>query len=143
MNCLKDGHTYTHCKEAMMCPYCSGAHPADSCELKGKMTSNCTTCARVKKTKDSNLDLRTLFSTTPKDLSHSPLDPTCPARVAEKLAKAAEALSKSTTHALAPALAGTRPSTQPQPQPRLAPAPALPAATADTLEEDTAMVVSS
>lgn len=102
MNCLKKGHTSTHCKEDMMCPYSSNAHPADSCELKGNMTSNFTAFARLKKSTNSNLDLKTLFSITPKDLSHSPLDPTCPTRVAEKLARAAAALGKSPPQAPPP-----------------------------------------
>lgn len=90
MNCLKEGHTSTFCKEAMMCPYCAEAHPADKCAFKGMMTSNCTACARKKKTAEPTTDLKTLFSTTPKDLRHSPLDPTCPARVAEKVARVSQ-----------------------------------------------------
>lgn len=51
------------------------------------MTSNCTACAREKKTAEPSTDLKVLFSATPKKLRHSPLDPTCPTWVAEKLAK--------------------------------------------------------
>lgn len=90
MNCLKEGHTSTFCKESMMCPYCAEAHPADKCEFKGMMTSNCTACAQRKKTADPTVDLKQLFSNTPKELRHSPLDPTCPARVAEKVARVNE-----------------------------------------------------
>lgn len=96
MNSLKDGHTSTHCTEDMMCPYCSENHPAASCELSGRMTSNCTACARQRVKTNNDLDLKTLFSKSPKDLSHSPLDPTCPARVAEKQARAVAALGKPT-----------------------------------------------
>lgn len=139
MNCIKDGHTSTHCKEPMMCPYCAGDHPADSCELKGMMTSNCTSCARSSKSKDSTLDLKLLFSTTPKSLSHSPLHPTCPSRVAEKLARAAESLHKSTTN-------HPGQSTPPgggQPSKASAPAGATPptASTAANEEEDASMVL--
>lgn len=95
MNCLKEGHTSTYCKEAMMCPYFAEAHPAEQCKFKGMMTSNCTGCARKKKTAEPSTDLTLLFSTTPKELRHSPLDPTCPARVAEKLAKVSKNLNVS------------------------------------------------
>lgn len=91
MNCLKEGHTSTFCKETMMCPYCAEAHPADQCKYKGMMTSNCTACARRKKATDPTTDLKQLFSTTPRELRHSPLDPTCPARVAEKVARVNQA----------------------------------------------------
>lgn len=43
------------------------------------------------KAADDNLDLPTLFSTTPLILRHSPLDPTCPARIAQAVEKAKQA----------------------------------------------------
>lgn len=93
MNCLMDGHTSNHCKEEMMCPYCAGTHAADRCEQKGKMTSRCTACARAIKAKAQDTDLEALFSTAPVHLHHSPLDPTCPTRLAMKKAEAAKALA--------------------------------------------------
>lgn len=93
MNCLQEGHTSHHCKAAVMCPYCADAHHADTCSFRGKTTSNCTACARKMKTTDPSVDLQTVFSTTPVALRHSPLDPTCPARIAlgvERAKKAAE-----------------------------------------------------
>lgn len=139
MNCLQEGHTSTHCKETMMCPYCSDAHPADACELKGKTTSNCTACARLKKSTNSDLDLKLLFSTTPKDLSHSPLDPTCPTRVAEKLARAAAASGKSPSQAPNRPTEGTN--VTPQRQIGRAPAHSHQETAARPLNKDTAMVV--
>lgn len=91
MNCLQEGHITRYCKEPLMCPFCSGPHPADSCEFHGKMTSNCTACARHAQRQDESVDLRQLFSETPRHLRHSPLDPTCPARLASKTVKAAAA----------------------------------------------------
>lgn len=96
MNCLQDGHTSNHCKAELMCPYCAEEHPADKCELKCLMTSNCTACARALKLKEPETDLGELFSTTPANLSHSPLDPTCPTRVAQKRAEVTKAISKTT-----------------------------------------------
>lgn len=81
----------------MMCPYCAGAHAADRCVHKGKMTSNCTACARAIQSKTPETDLEALFSTTPVHLHHSPLDPTCPTRIAKKKADAAMALASTTT----------------------------------------------
>lgn len=77
MNCLLNGHTSKHCKETGMCLYCASNQPADSCEIKGTMTSNCTAGARHLKKNN-----KALFSATPASLHHSPLDPTCPTRIA-------------------------------------------------------------
>lgn len=97
MNCLEEGHASHHCKGAMMCPYCAADHAADKRELRGKTTSNCTSCARaiLKKTPDTNLKI--LFSTTPVHLHHSPLDPTCPTRLEAKKQEAAKAALASKT----------------------------------------------
>lgn len=91
MNCLKDGHITKYCKDQLMCPYCSGPHSAESCELHGKMTTNCTACARHAQRADPSVDLVSLFSEAPRYLRHSPLDPTCPARLAEKKSRVQEA----------------------------------------------------
>lgn len=96
MNCLGEGHTLNHCKADMMCLYCAGDHPADKCELRSKMTSNCTACARALKTADQTTDLKTLFSKTPVHLHHSPLDPTCPARINSKRQQATQEVGKVT-----------------------------------------------
>lgn len=88
MNCLQDGHSSKYCKTQVMCPYCAKAHHADTCSLKGKTTSNCTSCARRMKSSDPTLDLTTFFSTTPLVLRHSPLNPTCPAWIAHGVEKA-------------------------------------------------------
>lgn len=77
-----------------MCPYCYNAHPEDLGEFKGMMTPNCTACARPRKSTDKTIDLKTLLSTTPKELRHSRLDPTRPARVAGKVAQAEATLNK-------------------------------------------------
>lgn len=84
MNCLEKGHTSNHYKAAMMCPYCADEHPEDKCELRARMKSNCTTCAREHKATNQGADLNLLSSTTPIHLHHSPLDPTCPTRLAIK-----------------------------------------------------------
>lgn len=86
MNCLKDGHVTRYCKEKVMCPYCSEDHTAHSCSLHGKMTANCTACARHTQSLDPNADLKTLFFEAHRHMRHSPLDPTCPARLASKKA---------------------------------------------------------
>lgn len=91
LNCLKDGHITRYCKDAVMCPYCAGSHTAESCDQHGKMTTNCTACARHARQGDPTVDLAQLFSEAPRHLRHSPLDPTCPARLADKKAKAAAA----------------------------------------------------
>lgn len=91
MNCLQDGHTSNHCKADPLCPYCAKGHPADQCELKGTRMSNCTACARALKLNQPETHMGELFSTTPANLSHSPLDPTCPTRVAQKRAEATKA----------------------------------------------------
>lgn len=85
MNCLKEGHITKYCTEAVMCPYCAGDHVAETCDLHGKIPSNCTACARHAKRLDPSTDLQQLFSETPRHLRHSPLDPTCPAMIASKL----------------------------------------------------------
>lgn len=90
MKCLKDGHVTKYCKENVMCPYCSASPTAESCDLHGKMTTNCTACARHAQQTDPSIDLVSLFAEAPRHLRHSPLDPTCPARLAEKKAKAQE-----------------------------------------------------
>lgn len=97
MNCLKDGHITRYCKETLMCPYCSEAHSADSCELHGKMTTNCTACARHTLQLDPSTNLKQLFAEAPRHLRHSPLDPTCPARIAGKVAQAAAAIKQRPT----------------------------------------------
>lgn len=100
MNCLAEGHTLSHCKAEIMCPYCASQHPAEQCELRGKTTSNFTACARALKTADKTVDLKLLFSTTPVQLHHSPLDPKCPTRLAIKKnesLKAAAATTEPTT----------------------------------------------
>lgn len=61
MNCLQDGHTSSHCKADIMCPYCAGTHAADKCEHKGKLMSNCTACARAIKKATPDTDLEALF----------------------------------------------------------------------------------
>lgn len=62
MNCLQDGHTSKHCKEPGLCPYCAENHPADTCELKGKMTSTVPlahdTARRSTRRSTSKLSLR-------------------------------------------------------------------------------------
>lgn len=141
MNCLQDGHTSNHCKANLMCPYCAEEHPADKCELKGMMTSNCTACARALKLKKPETDLGELFSTTPTNLSHSPLDPTCPTRIAQKRAEATKTSSKTTTSAhessTTPPQAAASSRTRPTPGfvyiPET-PAPATPAPESPTLE---------
>lgn len=90
MNCLKEGHVTRYCKEALMCPHCSENHTTESCELHGKMTTNCTVCARQAKHADPKIDLAQVFSEAPRHLRHSPLDPTCPARLADKTARATD-----------------------------------------------------
>lgn len=105
MNCLQDGHTSSHCKADMMCPYCASSHAADKCELKGKMLSNCTACAREIKKKNQDTDLLVLFSTTPAHLHHSPLDPTCHTRLELKKQEAAKAAA-SAAHKRAPNTSG-------------------------------------
>lgn len=92
MNCLKDGHVTRYCKETVMCPYCSENHTAELCKLHGKMTTNCTACARHAKQENPSINLPQLFAEAPRHLLHSPLDPTCPARIAGKVAQAASAL---------------------------------------------------
>lgn len=96
MNCLQDGHITRYCKEPLMCPYCAEPHAADKCELHGRLTSNCTACARQLLKTDPTVDLKSTFADTPRHLRHSPLDPTCPARIAEKLALAAKAAQQTT-----------------------------------------------
>lgn len=96
MNCMGEGQTSNQCKADMMCPYCASDHPADKCELRGTMTSNCTACARALKAADQTTDLSTIFSKTPIHLHHSPLDPTCPTRLAIKKKEAAEEASTAT-----------------------------------------------
>lgn len=88
MDCLKEGHITRHCKEKVMCPYCSEEHTPNSCNLQGKMTTNCTACARNAQTLDSAVDLKSLFAKTSRYLCHSPLDQTCPAQIAGKKAQA-------------------------------------------------------
>lgn len=94
MNCLHKGHTSNYCKEKVMCPLCAEEHQADQCSLKGRLTTSCTACARYMKGKDPSLDLKALFAKNPVGLRHSPLDPTCPTRIAKKaeLEKQATAL---------------------------------------------------
>lgn len=139
MNCLKDGHTSSHCKDKMMCPYCSEAHTADSCRLKGMMTSNCTACARHKKASEPSIDLKSLFSTTPKELSHSPLDPTCPTRVAEKVARATSGSAPAQVSATTSAPPGGRAQEPGQVRPPITATNLT--QTADTGTEDMSMVV--
>lgn len=91
MNCLQEGHTSKFCKTPVLCPYCAETHHADTCPIKSRTTSNCTACARRMKDADPALDLKHLFSTTPLVLRHSPLDPTCPARIAAAVDKARKA----------------------------------------------------
>lgn len=83
MNCLHEGHTSNYCKEQLMCPLCAEEHQADQCSLKGLLTTSCTACARYLKSKDPTVDLKLLFSKSPVGLRHSPLDPTCPTRIAK------------------------------------------------------------
>lgn len=85
MNCLKEGHTSNYCKEKMMCPHCSEEHQADKCPSKGLITTSCTACARHTKSVNPSLDLKQLFAKTPVGLRHSPLDPTCPTRIAGEI----------------------------------------------------------
>lgn len=117
MNCLQEGHTSKFCKTPVMCPYCSDSPQADTCLLKGRLTSNCTACARRMKTADQALDLKHLFFTTPLLLRHSPLDPTCPARVALTVEKAKQATAarqqqaSKTPSTTPPAVTGNAPAT--------------------------------
>lgn len=99
MNYLKDGHVTKYCKEQMMCPYCSEEHTAESCELHGKMTTNCTACARHARREEASINLVSLFSEAPRYLRHSPLDPTCPAGLAEKKARAQAAAKQQASDA--------------------------------------------
>lgn len=94
MNCLQEGHITRYFKAQLMCPYCAEPHAADQCEMHGKLTTNCTTCARQLLKTDPTTNLKTVFSETPRHLRHSPLDPTCPARIAEKLTLATKANKK-------------------------------------------------
>lgn len=112
MNCLQEGHTSKYCKTPVMCPYCAETHQADSCPLKSRTTSNCTACARRMKTADPALDLPQLFSTTPLLLRHSPLDPTCPARIALAVEKANQATAQRKSQA-AEVTTSTPPNTTP------------------------------
>lgn len=75
----------------MLCPYCADSHHANTCPKKTTSTSNCTACARRMKATDPKLDLPLLFSTTPVLLRNSPLDPTCPAKIALAVEKAKQA----------------------------------------------------
>lgn len=88
MNCLKEGHITRYCTKEVMCPYCSRNHVADTCDMHGKIPSNCTACARQAKRADPSTDLEKLFLETPRHLHHSPLYPTCPAMIARKAARA-------------------------------------------------------
>lgn len=96
-----------------MCPYCAENHNADACKLKGKMTSNCTSCARHMKKMDKSIDVQALFSTTRASLHHSPIDPTCPTMIsfavdkerqatAAKAQESAKAMDKSTSRNVHP-----------------------------------------
>lgn len=91
MNCLKDGHTSNYCKEKVMCPYCGDEHQAETCSQKGLITTSCTACARHMKNAQPDIDLKALFSKTPASLRHSPLDPTCPTRIAGLVQKERQA----------------------------------------------------
>lgn len=104
MNCLQEGHTSKYCKVQVMCPYCADTHHADACRVKNTITSSCTACARRMKAADPNLDLKLLFSTASVILRHSPLDPTCRARIAGAVEKAKRAteLRKTTAAEAAP-----------------------------------------
>lgn len=62
--------------------------------MHGKMTSNCTACARQVKLSDPTANLKSLFLETPRHIRHSPLDPTCPDRIADKQAKALKVTQK-------------------------------------------------
>lgn len=104
MNCIKDGHTSNYCEAEMMCPYCAEAHPEDLCKLRGIITSNCTACARALKNSNDGTDLKTLFSTTPVQLHHSPLIPTCPTRITQKKSDAKKANTPADKQ---PSLSGT------------------------------------
>lgn len=74
-----------------MCPYCADEHIADSCDFHGKMKTNCTACARHAQRQDPNVDLKQMFLESHRHMRHSPLDPTCPARLAGKKALVAPA----------------------------------------------------
>lgn len=111
MNCLEEGHTSSHCKATIMFPYCADQHPADQCKLRGKTTSNCTACARALKSTDASLDLKELFSTTPVHLHHSPLDPTCPTRLAIKKKAALTAAAAMSSSGAEKNMTGKEPAT--------------------------------
>lgn len=87
MNCLEDSHITRYYRAKLMCPYCAKPHTADKCDLHGRLTTKCTACARQMQKADPAFDLNSIFAETPRHLRHSPLDPTCPARIAEKLAQ--------------------------------------------------------
>lgn len=70
-----------------MCPYCSEEHQADKCLSKGIITTSCTACARHMKSANPTVDLKAVFAKTPVGLRHSPLDPTCPTRIAGAVAR--------------------------------------------------------
>lgn len=101
MNCLQEGHTSNFCKEQVMCCYCSEEHQADKCPSQGLTTKSCTACARHLKKGNLSLDLKELFSKTPVGLHHSPLDPTCPTRIAGIVEKEKQATLQR-AHAPAP-----------------------------------------
>lgn len=119
MNCLQEGHITRYCKEELMCPYCAGPHAADKCEWHGKMKTNCTACARHMQKANPTADIKAIFSETPRHLRHSPLDPTCPARIAEKQALAAKATPTDPPTSANPAI--TRPIVVPDDEPVTAP----------------------
>lgn len=110
-----------YCKDQLMCPYFAGEYSAESCDLHGKMTTNCTACARHAQRGDASISLVSLLSEAPCHLRHSPLDPTCPARLAEKksIAQAASKRqsSSSSLKKRAPTLAVT-----PDSEPTIGPA---------------------
>lgn len=102
MNYLQEGHTSNYCKERVMCPFCSEDHQADKCASKGLITTSCTACARHLKKVNPEIDLKALFSKMPVSLRHSPLDPTCPTRIAVAVDKERQATAQRenrTTHA--------------------------------------------
>lgn len=117
MNCLQEGHTSNYCKEQVMCPFCSEDHQADKCPSKGLITTSCTVCARHMRRCNPSIDLKALFAKTPVGLRHSPLDPTCPTRIAGLVEKERQATAQREQQAALTAQAANPQNTTAPPQP--------------------------
>lgn len=78
MNCPQEDHITRYFKAKFMCLYCAKEHTTDKCVMHGKIMTNCTACLRHLKKSASTIDIKALFSETPRHLRHSPIDPTYP-----------------------------------------------------------------